>query len=123
MVGGLPSQATCFAAVFLAQILTDLTRYTTVFINISDCLPRYITHLTSPHHSPLTTHRLFQIVFMCANGPLAWSVLAFNHALIFHSWQHITSLVIHTSPMLLTYGIRWHGNIDGRYEGPLEVAA
>jgi len=57
--------------------------------------------------------RLFQIVFMCANGPLAWSVLAFNHALIFHSWQHITSLVIHTSPMLLTYGIRWHGNVDG----------
>eukprot|EP00729_Bicosta_minor_P019113 gene19113-12699_t len=58
-------------------------------------------------HSPGDA-RLFQIVFMCANGPLAWSVLAFNHALIFHSWQHITSLVIHTSPMLLTYGIRWH---------------
>ena len=23
---------------------------------------------------------------MCANGPLAWSVLAFNHAMIFHSY-------------------------------------
>eukprot|EP00039_Didymoeca_costata_P007120 m.96495 g.96495 ORF g.96495 m.96495 type:complete len:385 (+) comp13548_c0_seq8:271-1425(+) len=50
---------------------------------------------------------LFQIIFMCANGPLAWSVLAFNQSLIFHSWQHITSLVIHISPMLLTYGLRW----------------
>lgn len=51
---------------------------------------------------------LFQVVFMVANGPLAWSMLAFNHSLIFHSYPHITSVFIHASPMLLTFGIRWH---------------
>jgi len=52
---------------------------------------------------------LFRVIFMCANGPLAWSVLAFNHAMIFHSYAHITSVVIHTSPLMLAYGLRWYG--------------
>eukprot|EP00913_Durusdinium_trenchii_P033717 g31563.t2 len=47
-------------------------------------------------------------VFMCANGPLAWSVLAFNHAMIFHSYAHMTSVVVHVSPLLLSYGLRWY---------------
>jgi len=51
---------------------------------------------------------LFRTVFMCANGPLAWSVLAFNHAMIFHSYAHVTSVVVHFSPLLLTYGLRWY---------------
>jgi hypothetical protein len=53
---------------------------------------------------------LFQICFICSNGPLAWSVLAFNQALVFHSQPHITSVFIHVSPMLLTYGLRWHAS-------------
>ena len=56
-----------------------------------------------PHNATL-----FQIVFLASNGPLAWSILAFNQSLIFHSWQHITSVFIHVSPMLLTYGLRWY---------------
>jgi len=51
---------------------------------------------------------VFQVLFMCANGPLAWSVLAFNQSLIFHSYPHITSVFIHTSPMMLSYGLRWY---------------
>ena len=51
--------------------------------------------------------KLFQTVFMLSNGPLAWATIAFNHSLIFHSYPHITSLFIHISPMLLTYGLRW----------------
>ena len=50
---------------------------------------------------------LFQLLFMTANGPLAWSVLAFTQSLIFHSAPHMTSVFIHTSPMLLSYCIRW----------------
>ena len=50
---------------------------------------------------------LFQVVFLCANGPLAWSVLAFNQSLVFHKWQQVVSVFIHVSPMLLTYGLRW----------------
>lgn len=51
---------------------------------------------------------LFQIVFLSSNGPLAWAVLAFNQALALHKWQQVTSVFLHVSPMLLTYGIRWH---------------
>jgi hypothetical protein len=51
---------------------------------------------------------VFQTMFMCANGPLAWSVLAFNHAMIFHSYAHVTSVVIHVSPLVLSYGLRWY---------------
>ncbi|GMH61701.1 hypothetical protein TrLO_g7546 [Triparma laevis f. longispina] len=50
----------------------------------------------------------FKIVFMVANGPLAWAVLAFNNSLIFHSVQHMVSAFIHISPMLLSYCLRWH---------------
>eukprot|EP00931_Biecheleriopsis_adriatica_P091207 TRINITY_DN65102_c0_g1_i1.p1 TRINITY_DN65102_c0_g1~~TRINITY_DN65102_c0_g1_i1.p1 ORF type:complete len:395 (+),score=51.20 TRINITY_DN65102_c0_g1_i1:53-1186(+) len=52
---------------------------------------------------------VFRTMFMCSNGPLAWSVLAFNHAMIFHSYAHVTSVVVHVSPLLLTYGLRWYG--------------
>lgn len=51
---------------------------------------------------------VFRAAFMCANGPLAWSVLAFNHALIFHSYAHVTSAAVHFSPLVLTYGLRWY---------------
>ena len=51
---------------------------------------------------------MFQIVFMVANGPLAWAVLAFSQSLIFHSAPHMTSVFIHTSPMLLSYALRWY---------------
>ena len=51
--------------------------------------------------------QLFMSVFMLSNGPLAWATIAFNHSLIFHSYPHISSLFIHISPMLLTYGLRW----------------
>lgn len=54
-----------------------------------------------------TRHVLFQIIFMVSNGPLAWSVLAFNQALVFHKWQNMTSVFIHVSPMMLSWGLRW----------------
>eukprot|EP00672_Neobodo_designis_P020255 CAMPEP_0174837200 /NCGR_PEP_ID=MMETSP1114-20130205/6579_1 /TAXON_ID=312471 /ORGANISM="Neobodo designis, Strain CCAP 1951/1" /LENGTH=403 /DNA_ID=CAMNT_0016071249 /DNA_START=54 /DNA_END=1263 /DNA_ORIENTATION=- len=59
---------------------------------------------------------MFQIVFMVANGPLAWAVLAFSQSLIFHSAPHMTSVFIHTSPMLLSYALRW-------YPSPFKVCA
>jgi hypothetical protein len=55
-----------------------------------------------------TNAHLFQIVFFCANGPLAWSILAFNQSLVFHKWQQIVSVFIHISPTMLTFGLRWY---------------
>ena len=50
---------------------------------------------------------LFQTMFMISNGPLAWSVLTFSQALVFHSHAHMTSIFIHVSPMFLTFCLRW----------------
>jgi hypothetical protein len=55
-----------------------------------------------PHNTTL-----FQIIFLTANGPVAWSVLAFGQSLIFHSRPHMTSVFIHVSPMLLSHGLRF----------------
>jgi len=56
---------------------------------------------------------LFQIIFMISNGPLAWSVLAFNQALVFHKWQNMTSVFIHVSPMMFSWGLRWFSSEHG----------
>lgn len=56
-----------------------------------------------PHNA-----ELFQIVFLCANGPLAWAIIAFNQSLVLHRWNQITSVFIHVSPGLLTLGLRWN---------------
>jgi hypothetical protein len=39
--------------------------------------------------------------------PKAWSILAFNQALVLHQWQQVVSVFIHVAPMILTYGLRW----------------
>lgn len=54
-----------------------------------------------------TSHELFQVFFIVANGPLAWSVLTFSQSLVFHSHSHMTSVFIHVSPMLLSHTLRW----------------
>jgi hypothetical protein len=65
---------------------------------------------------------LFQILFVVSNGPLAWSVLAFSQSLIFHSAPHMASVFIHTSPMLLTFTVRWNGTLFAVAEGdPMEI--
>ena len=55
----------------------------------------------------------FQVLFLVANGPLAWSILAFSQSLVLHSMQHMISVFIHTSPMILTMALRWHKPCDG----------
>ena len=50
----------------------------------------------------------FRVLFALANGPLAWSVLAFSNSLVFHNREHMTSAFIHMSPMILTLGLRWY---------------
>ena len=55
-----------------------------------------------------SSERAFQILFLVANGPIAWAVLVFSQSLVFHSGPHMTSIFIHVSPMLLSYCIRWY---------------
>ena len=56
-----------------------------------------------PHRSDV-----FQIVFICANGPLAWAILAFNQSLVLHKLSQLTSVFVHIAPGLFSFGIRWH---------------
>lgn len=51
---------------------------------------------------------MFQVLFMIANGPLAWSILAFSSKVVFHSLSQMTSVFIHFSPMALTFCLRWN---------------
>ncbi|CAD7947991.1 unnamed protein product [Amoebophrya sp. A25] len=53
---------------------------------------------------------MFRVVFINATGPLALAVLCFNHSLIFHSYAHMTSVIIHVSPLCLVYGLRWYSD-------------
>lgn len=65
-----------------------------------------------------TNATLFRAVFALSNGPLAWSILAFECSLVLHSLQHMTSVHIHHSPMLCTYIIRWH--TPARFDGAVQ---
>mmetsp|Transcript_5482 Transcript_5482/g.6610 ORF Transcript_5482/g.6610 Transcript_5482/m.6610 type:complete len:237 (+) Transcript_5482:111-821(+) len=49
----------------------------------------------------------FQLLFATANGPVALSVLAFNNSVVWHSFQHMISMIVHVAPMLLTLSIHW----------------
>lgn len=57
-----------------------------------------------------TSDWLFRILFINATGPLAFATMCFNHALVFHSYAHMTSVIVHVSPLVLVYGLRWHSD-------------
>lgn len=45
--------------------------------------------------------------FGLANGPVSWAIYAWRNALVFHSLDKMTSIVIHLSAPLVLYAIRW----------------
>ncbi|GMI40746.1 hypothetical protein TrCOL_g10108 [Triparma columacea] len=58
--------------------------------------------------SPAVTQNLFLIFFAVANGPLAWSVIALQNKLVFHNFEWTSTLFIHMSPGLASWGIHWN---------------
>eukprot|EP00301_Raphidiophrys_heterophryoidea_P026424 c9120_g1_i1.p1 GENE.c9120_g1_i1~~c9120_g1_i1.p1 ORF type:complete len:365 (+),score=56.95 c9120_g1_i1:62-1096(+) len=52
-------------------------------------------------------NQIFMIAFAVINGPIAWAVLAFRNALVFHSIDKLTSLLIHLTPALVTHVVRF----------------
>lgn len=50
---------------------------------------------------------LFITIFALASGPLGLSVFINNDRLYFHSPSHLTSVLIHLSPVMLVWRIRW----------------
>lgn len=58
----------------------------------------------------------YRAVFGLIAGPLTWSIVALNNALVLHSLDQMTSLFMHASPAMVVYGLRWYPSkamIDG----------
>ena len=49
----------------------------------------------------------FSLVFSLCNGPLLFALIIFGNTLVFHSLDKTTSILIHLSPAICTYVIRW----------------
>eukprot|EP01083_Nonionella_stella_P028872 79571_1 len=64
--------------------------------------------------------QLFCMVFAITNGPLLWAILVFHNEFVFHSLDKSTSLLIHITPAIITYILRWKEtsfwDIDQRWE-------
>jgi len=50
----------------------------------------------------------YLIISTTAAGPLGWSVAATGNSMLFHSFDTIMSMFIHSSPMVLGWCWRWH---------------
>jgi hypothetical protein len=99
-----PHNTTLFQIAFLSSTFFEI--FTNIIVDI------ILFFLARSHNASAPTQHLSNFA-IAGSGPLAWSILAFNQALIFHSWQHVTSVFIHISPMMLTFGLRW--NADSRF--------
>lgn len=62
--------------------------------------------------SPWKLGVLFPVLFSLSNGPLLLSVFLWRNSLVPHSADKMTSLLIHLSPALTLWGIRWHSTED-----------
>jgi len=64
----------------------------------------------------------FAVCFALINGPLCWAVVLFKNALVFHSTDKLTSLLIHTTPYTVTYALRWGNHLHPNWRWSTEVA-
>lgn len=66
--------------------------------------------------------RLFETVFLLSNGPVMLATLMWRNSLVFHSFDKMTSLLIHSAGPIATYHIRWVGGASygvADADGPL----
>ncbi|KAL7751192.1 hypothetical protein RI367_003398 [Sorochytrium milnesiophthora] len=50
---------------------------------------------------------LFIAMYCLTNGPLAWAIVTWNNAMVFHSADKVTSVFIHVAPALLMFTLRY----------------
>ena len=50
---------------------------------------------------------LLSAVFVQANGALAFAIGAFRNSLVYHKIDMLTSLAIHSVPMIISFHLRW----------------
>jgi len=57
---------------------------------------------------PATCNVIGQVLFISANGPLFFALIAWNNSLVFHSVDKVTSTYVHVFPAILSWCERWH---------------
>lgn len=57
--------------------------------------------------SQSTRYIFFRMMFAFSIGPLGFAIGMFRNALVFHSAEKITSLMIHVEPLALSWCLRW----------------
>ncbi len=67
---------------------------------------------------PNVNRAIFLLYWGFANGPLGFGVIMYHNALIFHSLEHMASLLIHFSPAMVVWTMRWKPDrIEERWPG------
>ena len=50
---------------------------------------------------------VFRAVFSFSCGPLAWAIVLFRNSLVLHSLDMVTSVLVHGSPLIVVWTLRW----------------
>ncbi|GAB4820019.1 hypothetical protein N2152v2_007065 [Parachlorella kessleri] len=70
----------------------------------------YAANLIGAVHLYLWPHSalLRKLAFAHMAGPLMWAIVAMRNSLVFHDFDKITTLMMHASPALVAWTMRWH---------------
>lgn len=53
-----------------------------------------------------------KLFFAYGSGPLMWSILAMRNSLVFHDFDKMTTLMMHASPAITAWTLRWFPRSD-----------
>ena len=62
--------------------------------------------------SPWQPNWLFPTVFVFSHGPLLFAAVIWRNSIVPHSLDRMTSVFIHISPALTTWGTRWYAEFS-----------
>ena len=63
-----------------------------------------------------------KLAFSVCSGPLMWSIMAMRNSLVFHDVDKITTLMMHASPALAGWSLRWFPDDHYRMNERFSVA-
>ncbi|XP_019861295.1 PREDICTED: uncharacterized membrane protein C776.05-like [Amphimedon queenslandica] len=65
--------------------------------------------------SPWQPNWLFPTVFVFSHGPLLFATVIWRNSIVPHSLDRMTSVFIHLSPALTTWGTRWYSSVKQEF--------
>lgn len=89
------------ASRYVHYILVGWHMYLVDFCYFANFLMIYYLVFDSKNEALMTS------VYLYATGPLAIGIFAFRNSLVYHKIDFLTSLAIHSVPLLTVYNFRW----------------